>query len=264
MYLQLNIKFLFCLIILFLHNSIGKLNVQRRIHGGNEVKIEDFPHAAALQKLIGVNLAGLRIGPWMYECGGTIIHKRAILTAQRCITTMLSLRFIVGTNKLYTFWNSNENIANIDRIIEDESSEMALAILEKSLSLSEKIRTARLSHNIALTALKGGIIAGWGATSKGFNMSPSRQLISIQVEFCKDNQDSSSICTKGKDEGGGCDDDAGSGLIIEYNEEQFLYGVLIDSSNENDCNVNSYERTFPANWIIDAIISLKQHENVSE
>ena len=86
------------------HDLCGPITEQK-IFGGNKTGVSEFPWMA----LLGYEKDGQYFG---FQCAGTIISKRYILTAAHCVTTLPPSRYILfGRNYIHVYRYPRSNMS---------------------------------------------------------------------------------------------------------------------------------------------------------
>lgn len=252
--MYLTIRILFVLFLIFSNSSVSfQLDVQSRIQNGRKSDIEEFPHAAALERLVGFKMLGLPIGIWTFTCGGSIVSPRWILTAKHCCEIhFLKFRAVIGTSYVSIVWESNEHIRNIESIKKHDGDDIALFKLESPLSFSSKVQAIKLSSFTKSdeSKLKRAVLAGWGKTDSFYYRSLWLKSIEVQFAFKYPRHE---IQTMG--DGGACPGDSGSGLIIDVKGTKYLHGVVSAAMKDQGCRYNMHVRVSDYLSWINSIIS---------
>lgn len=249
-----------CLLFRFFMSS--ELDIDKRIYRGELAKIEDYPHAIAVEVLFGVKLWGLPIGSWGFICGGSIIHHRWVISAAHCVDRILmgAVRIVYGTYYVSLIWEGGDYIANVEKIEfkSPNRTDLVLLKLESKITFSTQVNAIKLNTRRSGQEPKemNGSIAGWGKSEEGYLGTRSFFLKSLKVKI-HHSASISFIRATADNGGGGCPGDFGGGLVIELNNEKLLLAVLIGAVKAFSCENNIYIRVdWAENWINETI-SLK-------
>lgn len=182
------------------------------IVGGKEAKITDFPYQVSLQ------LAGQHL------CGGSIINKRAILTAAACFSIgnhKDQVTVNVGINQL----SEKATSYKISKLIQyDESvtalNNIAVLILDKDITFNDNVKAVDIAPKNTKYELQWGNLTGWGSTKHG-SVLPANQLMAVEVRVIPE-KDCKAVFPSFSDElicayatkSGMCLGDAGNPLVI--------------------------------------------------
>ncbi|XP_017773148.1 PREDICTED: serine protease snake-like [Nicrophorus vespilloides] len=232
----------------------------RRIVGGIEAAENEFPHM--------VSLGYEEKNDISWQCAGSLISNKYVLTAASCISRITPKYAKLGTVDL----DSKTEPLKIARVIRNPAfkppfsyDDIGLIELEKPVEFSDSIRPACL--NTEDSDVKHTFTAtGWGLTS--FNGNPSSKLLKVALEEV-DNADcnkhyeknrrlvdgikAESLICAGGDHKDTCQGDSGAPLQIlnpKYISTYDIHGV---TSFGKACGFNSpavYTRvSHYINWI---------------
>lgn len=212
----------------------NELEVENRIINGRKANIEDFPHAVAIEGLLGTMLFGIPLGFWFYLCSGSIIQEKFIITARHCVLEYSNYRVVMGTSYVSLLWEDSEFIKQVEEIILHEIEDMALIKLHSQISFTSKMNKIQLSYftNEDAHNLTNAMIAGWGTPTAASGIR-SLWLNYINVTFLQSQSDGYFQVNSTK-RFGACTGDSGSGLIVQVEEKQFLHGIVTLGSQECD------------------------------
>ncbi|KAG6465542.1 hypothetical protein O3G_MSEX015217 [Manduca sexta] len=216
--------------------------------------------------------------PYMQICGGTIVSKRAVISAAHCFTLDRHIppasQYAVGAGKIYRPWNNlqdstrqHSDVLDIkippryQGSVANFQDDIAVVILVKELithafvspacvNFDPDLREAQLSEG------QLGKIVGWGLTGEN---SPASQVLQgatlpiVSIETCieespvgfRSSITGDKICA-GYDNGTAvCRGDSGGGLVFQAKwqllELAFLRGVVSTSpTTENMCNTHTW------------------------
>ncbi|CAB3259413.1 unnamed protein product [Arctia plantaginis] len=140
-------------------------NVDKLVYGGNDTHIHEFPHMA----MLGYEDYGQ---PLTYNCGGSIISDKFILTAAHCTfnTKLGEVKYVVVGALTRTDANNPSNVLKVRRIIKhpeyaspSQYHDIALLETEKRIPLSQFVVPACLHVGDPVTDDQV-LATGWGLT----------------------------------------------------------------------------------------------------
>jgi secreted trypsin-like serine protease len=227
------------------HSHIPNKTVNARIMDGTPVKEGEFPY------MVAIYLGGF------YGCGGVILSPQWVLTRAKCLVhssstqTSTAFELVVPESEITVRFNGTEDAAlnrtSINKVFvhtdfkpDDERNDLALIGLATPLTLSNKVRPARITSKI----VKSGrelIALGWGYNGDGERPSILQKirLTAGSDSVCRseytgwDGQDGEFVCTDSGRGRGICDGDGGGPLVLptipDSNEDFAGYLVGIAS-----------------------------------
>ncbi|EDW01154.1 GH21276 [Drosophila grimshawi] len=225
------------------------------IVGGSKAKGREFPFMA----LIGNKEPGRSEINW--DCGGTLIHPKYVLTAAHCLETSEtkserldpkfdSPKFVVRLGELDYSSNTDDAMPQDFRVVnyvihpfydgdDDQSTfdnDIAIIELDRNATLNEYVAPACLPHssgneNMQLTA------AGWGFTSEAGQKSSHLLKVTIERfddDLCEERLEleikrSSQFCAgSSNSDGDTCNGDSGGPIFVQnprYNCLKVIIGI---------------------------------------
>ncbi|KAM7351668.1 brachyurin [Cochliomyia hominivorax] len=214
-------------------------NIKSYITGGVKADMDMFPY------LVGLLLYQ---PPRIYQCGGTLITQRYVLTAAHCLYRSIEARVYVGS---YIYADAKNavsvyNVTSKDFIIHERygrqefNDDIALINLENTVNLSDKVKLITLAPSyMTQSFLQGEVVtsAGWGRISDNDTRLNDQlyyadtRIIGYEKCMCFYLPGlvsrRSHICADGSKGRGGCDGDSGGPLI--YQHKGVIYQVGLTS-----------------------------------
>ncbi|KAF2905063.1 hypothetical protein ILUMI_01117 [Ignelater luminosus] len=231
-----------------------------QIVGGEQAQLKEFPHMAA----IGFDISNNTI---KWDCGGSLISERFILTAAHCLNHPLygAAKYVrIGDLDLATDEDEAEpqEFTIIEKFEHPEHkglskyNDIALLKLDRDAILNTYARPACLETNNALDMTIKPTATGWGAIAWLSNTSST--LLKVNLEYFTHEQcsrayksnmgirlrqgilDNSQICAGSHNESkDSCQGDSGGPLQIVNTERVCMYSVVGITSFGRGCgNVN--------------------------
>lgn len=207
-----------------------ELDVEKRIREGHFAEIESFPHAVALERLIGWKFWGVYWGGWEFCCGGSIIDQKWILTANHCLG-FDQYRIVYGTTYVSIVWENSDNLAYVKSKNRHMHYDVALLKLENKIEFSSRVNFIELSIWEA-DQFKFGKLAGWGTQSRGLFSYRSLWLRFVDLQLTANGGLIQGRSSDGKS--GGCLGDSGSGLVVEYEGKKYVQAVFTHTQVDNE------------------------------
>jgi len=247
------------------------VNRQKRIAGGSVVNPEfKYPYQVFYRP--GGD----------YVCGGTIINKNHVITADHCINTDQphSLHYVIvghhRVNRKDAFGSNREaifgsNLILVKRFIKRrDRKDIAILRLERDIQLSERAKPACLPGKISQNFIgRNAVVSGWGDTTRYAPEDerparvPSELLKAATVKVLNP---SSSLCQRARadrddmlcayNEGhDACQGDSGGPLTLQENGRFVLIGVV---SGGSGCGAKGHTGTYTRvahfdSWIRDNV-----------
>ncbi|KAF5291622.1 hypothetical protein FQA39_LY14344 [Lamprigera yunnana] len=199
----------------------------RRIVGGDDAEIADFPYQISLE----VNGA--------HSCGGTILNPTKILTAAHCTQpfALNSLSVRAGSS----LREEGGQVVNVLRKIEHPhytefppDNDVAVLILDQPLELNHEVQTIEISNDEDVPVGILATLTGWGVTETGERAKHLQKLLVPRVEDnrCKNSfgdwyKTDTQTCYGGIRNHGSCSSDSGGPIVIEVRQVGVVsYGTI--------------------------------------
>ncbi|XP_070497629.1 CLIP domain-containing serine protease B4-like [Chironomus tepperi] len=228
------------------------------IIGGNSTVRGEHPWKAAL-----INTHG------QFFCGGSLVSKKAVLTAAHCIKGKGGfhdiqpdeISVVLGALDLSNTYEKGRVVVGVESIqvhpdwnidIESYEGDIALLTLETEIQFSPTIQRICLSRpNTEMAQATEGIVIGYGKTEDGKSSNIAKKLIVPIKSYhqCVKEHDrlkvflsARTFCGGPGDGRGICDGDSGSGLYVLHDNRFYLRGTASASTLDslNSCNVNTF------------------------
>ncbi|KAG5671086.1 hypothetical protein PVAND_001300 [Polypedilum vanderplanki] len=244
--------------------------LEERIFGGMETKVDEFPFSALL---LYTNL-NTNSTDYEYNCGGSLISHRHVVTAAHCVSPRILLprlwelkKVRLGEHNLMTLLDCGEGVteeyicapAAIDIDIEQQithddfnanrHNDIALLKLSKDVQYSKFIRPICLPHGLMLNTDKiNFIVTGFGRTESGesSNVKLKTNVGGVNNDECQTTVMTQTrrpivntqLCALGIDGKDSCNGDSGNGLIYMNTQSSHVHWVLmgIVSFGSNPCS----------------------------
>ncbi|XP_051157100.1 chymotrypsin-2-like [Leptopilina boulardi] len=216
---------IFVLLIFTFTLSLANRKISPRLVGGSQAHAEQFPYQVTLFELATGHI-----------CGGSILNEKWILTAARCVRGRHPTSFYVGAG--ITNWSDLYNsFYMIEKIIVDDSQNIALIKLQDTLTFSTKLNKIDLPLKNLNTADTPVVISGWGSTFK--EGKTSKKLLFLQSKIfdlntCKNRMSEikdlppvtdENLCTFTREGEGSCNGDTGNPVVFgDYQVGVVLHG----------------------------------------
>ncbi|KAH8323988.1 hypothetical protein KR074_005512, partial [Drosophila pseudoananassae] len=224
----------------------------QRIINGSYASEKQFPYQVYYEGLDFTDLG--KLSYWSYECGGTLVSRRIILTAAHCLDdpNIYAVRIFFGalySNGTFEPGKKRLIVKRKDIVVHENwerypsYNDIALIKLPVDVNFNEYIQPAKLPSPSAT-------YIGREATTSGWGKRPEPQLKYFNVDIISNDQcimeeeerdypykifPSSYICI-GPSNNSPCHQDSGGPLIVKNETETVLVGIT--SFGEKGCPVN--------------------------
>lgn len=216
--------------------SCGQAQRSKRIVGGQETEVNEYPWQAAVIT---------RSGGF---CGGSLLNDRWVLTAAHCTygKTKSNIQVHLGQHDLFSATESKLLRMGVERIVEHPhyntqtiNNDFSLLKMSSKVDFADNPHVRPVCLPRSLTQSYEGYsatVSGWGTTSSGGNMASKLQEVEVKVlsnaQCKKTGYDSSWITPEmlcagvsggGKDS---CQGDSGGPLVTRVGSSYVLIGVV--------------------------------------
>nr|ABU49589.1 cocoonase [Bombyx mandarina] len=223
---------------------------EEKIVGGEEISINKVPYQAYLL---------LQKGNEYFQCGGSIISKRHILTAAHCIEGISKVTVRIGSsnsNKGGTVYTAKSKVAHPKYNSKTKNNDFAIVTVNKDMAIDGK------TTKIITLAKEGSsvpdktklLVSGWGATSEGGSSSTTLRAVHVQAhsdDECKKYFRSltSNMFCAGPPEGGkdSCQGDSG-GPAVKGNVQLGVVSFGVGCARKNNPGIYA-KVSAAAKWI---------------
>lgn len=206
-------------------NKEDSVQKELKVTGGSEISITSAPW----QVLLEVNGS--------YECGGSIIGDKWVLTAKHCTANNPQINVIFGVTSKSEITSLNK--ISVKRIINHPTADISILELNSPIPLSSKSQIISIPTNAQMQLITTGSLAkvsGWGwLTPNGANSATI--LNSVNVYTMTNAAASTAIGETlydweigttgvGSVRQGACHGDSGGPLVSWINNNPYLIGVV--------------------------------------
>ncbi|XP_055614359.1 venom protease-like, partial [Uranotaenia lowii] len=238
-------------------STSGGTKIQSRILGGVSAKSGEIPWHVAI------------FYDDQYQCGGSIISRRDILTAAHCLTMentnqTLELELFkvyigivdLGSVDDYFYHTVSEAMIHSDYNAAQHTTDIGVLKLKRDIIFNNFIKPVCLYPNttdISSFFNRYGKVAGWGLTRNGVVSNSLNYLDMPVVSQKKCSQTNvqfntvlaygESFCAGHADGNSVCNGDSGGGLVFEDNNRYYLRGIVSISATKRNqlmCDPNRY------------------------
>nr|XP_003704850.2 PREDICTED: trypsin-1-like [Megachile rotundata] len=211
----------------------GITNTQRRIVGGVETQVNQYPWMA------------LMMFKGRFYCGASVINSRYVLTAAHCVDrfdpNLMSIRILEHDRNSTT--ESETQMFKVEKVIRHSAystynynNDIALVKVKDSIKFEGKMRPVCLPEREKTFGGMEGIVTGWGALDEGGPISPTLQEVTVPIltnAECRETKYPSRkitdnmICAGYKDGmKDSCQGDSGGPLHVVTNNTHSVVGVV--------------------------------------
>ncbi|XP_016908556.1 trypsin-1-like [Apis cerana] len=156
----------------------GLTNVQRRIVGGVETQVNQYPWMVLLMYR------------GRFYCGGSVISSFYVVTAAHCVdrfdSNLISVRILEHDRNSTTEAKTQE--FRVDKVIKhggystyNYNNDIALIKLKDAIRFEGKMRPVCLPERAKTFAGLNGTVTGWGATAESGAISQTLQEVTVPI-----------------------------------------------------------------------------------
>ncbi|RNA21350.1 prophenol oxidase activating enzyme precursor [Brachionus plicatilis] len=202
-----------------------------------------------------------------YVCSGTLISTKHVLTAARCIKSIPKgglLTVSPGSHFLSEAKQAKNQIkvllVNLRKNNHLKENDIALLKLSRSVKLSKKVQTVCLPNlmDIGLVYGKNLVLTGWGSSngkremtaySNGLKQTSIKLWNFFNSSLCQ-GLDLKLYCGLGTASSNACFGDSGSGLMFNFDNRWYLYGVTSFGIRKPAANAVACDKNSPSFYTI--------------
>lgn len=224
------------------------------IVGGENAKIGEFPHMALIGRTDRENPNQID-----WNCGGSLISDRWVLTAAHCVGKALYVRLgefdqsTTSDNTKIEDYRIVETVKHKNYKAGQSYYDIALLRLDRPVALSPQVRPACLPTTRNFTESRA-IASGWGYTSSHrastkasilqkvvlelFDDGECQKSLNPNFQFQKGIQSDTQFCAGSHSESkDACQGDSGGPLQVYHPTEYCMYTIIGVTSSGFDCGV---------------------------
>ncbi|KAL7289319.1 hypothetical protein TKK_0017249 [Trichogramma kaykai] len=158
--------------------TCGITNKQKRIVGGVETQVNEYPWVALL------------LYRGRFYCGGSVINSKYVLTAAHCVDrfskSSISVRILEHDRNLTTEsttqdYRAKEVIKHVGYSTANYNNDIALIKIDGEFKFDHRMRPVCMAEKLKTFTGMTGIATGWGATSAGGPVSNTLREVSVPI-----------------------------------------------------------------------------------
>ncbi|CAB0034979.1 unnamed protein product [Trichogramma brassicae] len=162
----------------YIYIPCGITNKQKRIVGGVETQINEYPWVALL------------LYRGRFYCGGSVINSKYVLTAAHCVDrfskSSISVRILEHDRNLTTEsttqdYRAKEVIKHVSYSTANYNNDIALIKIDGEFKFDHRMRPVCMAEKLKTFTGMTGIATGWGATSAGGPVSNTLREVSVPI-----------------------------------------------------------------------------------